>query len=122
MKICQPHWESLKAAIHSRGLDHLIAVNDRDAHARTVAELKGTAEADDFDPLMGAHNMIVGKCTELLGIGLFMGDFCPLCEILKPGVYPQPAADCRYKSNESYFIDGPADAVLQMARERGLAA
>jgi hypothetical protein len=54
MKMCQPHWERLKAAVESRGLGHLIAANGRDAAARAAAELKGTDEVDDYDPLMAA--------------------------------------------------------------------
>lgn len=120
MKMCRPHWDQLRAAVESRGLGHLIAANGREAHARAVAELKGEADpVADFDPLMVAHNMILSHATEGLGLFLFTGDYCPVCELLK--VYPPIPEGHRYKTNQSYMIDGPADAVLEMAREAGVA-
>ena len=118
MKFCQPHWTALKEAIESRGMGHLIAANGRDAFARTVAELEGRAEVDDFDPLMAAHNTIVSRATQDFGLVLFCGDYCPVCEYLKN--YPAPAPESRWKSNEEYFIDGPAEMVLAEANARGL--
>lgn len=119
MKFCQPHWDALRAAVESRGLGHLIAANGRDALARTVAELEGRDEPDDFDPLMSAHWMIAGRATDVLGLAIFTGDYCPVCELLK--VTPPPPEGHRYATNEAYFIDGPADAVLAEAQARGLA-
>lgn len=118
MKICQEHWDKLKAAIDARSMGHLVAANGRDAFARAVSELKGTAEVDDFDPLMAAHNMIAGYCLDVIGLALMVGDLCPVCEILKD--YPPIPAGHRYKSNEEYFIDGPADSALAIATARGL--
>ncbi len=114
MKMCQPHWDALRAAVESRGLGYLIAANSRDAHARAVSELQGKSEADDFDPLVAAHNMIWSKSIETFGLGI-MGDFCPVCEFLK--VCPLPPTGHKYATNDSYFIDGPADAVLEIAKE-----
>ena len=118
MKFCQSHWDALKTAVESRGMGHLIAANGRDAHARMVAELEGRAEVDDFEPLMAAHNMILSHAIEWVGLGLFAGDLCPVCEMLK--TYPPIPEGHRYASNESYLIDGPADAVLEIAREAGI--
>lgn len=124
MKFCQSHWDALKGAIESRGLGHLIAANGRDAHARAVAELTGRAELADFDPLLAAHKRITSTCLDWCGISLLMrakdGDhLCPLCETLK--TYPPIPEGHRYKSNESYFIDGPADAILAACEEWGIA-
>lgn len=123
MKFCQPHWDALKSAIESRGLGHLIAANGREAHARAVAELKGEVDVSDFDPLMAAHNRITSQCLDWCGIGLMMttadgGHLCPLCETLK--TYPPIPRGHRYASNESYFIDGPADAILAACVEWGI--
>lgn len=111
------HWEALRTAVESRGMGHLIAANGRDAAARMVAEIEGKAGADDFEPLMTAHNMIWSRALSEFGIGI-MGDYCPVCEFIK--AYPPPPEGHRYKNNEEYFIDGPADAVLSIATERGL--
>lgn len=118
MKFCQPHWDSLRTAINARGLEYLVAANGRDAHARAVAELEGRGEAADFDPLMTAHNMILSHAMDWVGLALFTGDFCPVCELLK--VYPPIPEGHRYKTNDSYLIDGPADVVLEMAKEAKL--
>jgi hypothetical protein len=123
MKFCQTHWDALKAAIESRGLGHLIAVNGRDAHARAVADLTGKADVSDFDPLMSAHWMIVSRATQDFGIGIMGVDangnqYCPACELIK--ATPQPAPGHRYATNDLYFIDGPADAILAECREMGI--
>lgn len=120
MKFCQPHWNSLRAAIETRGMGHLIAANGRDAHARAVAELHGRAESSDYDPLMAAHNMILSHAMDWLGLGLglFTGDYCPVCELLK--VYPPIPEGHRYKTNDEYLIDGPADAQLAICRDMKL--
>ena len=118
MKFCQSHWDALRSAIETRGLNHLIAANGREAHARAVADLKGESDVSDFDPLMSAHWMIVQRATEVLGLAIFCGDICPVCELLR--VTPPPPEGHRYKTNDEYFIDGPADAVLEDARELGI--
>lgn len=116
--MCQPHWDRLRQAVETRGLGHLIASNDREAHARVVADLKGEGDpVADFDPLMTAHNMIWSRALNNFGLGI-MGDYCPACELVKQ--WPEPPAGHRYATNELYFIDGPADAVLDMAREAGI--
>lgn len=118
MKFCQPHWDALRAAIESRGLGHLVAANGRDVFARMVAELEGRSDVDDFDPLMGAHNLIISKVMQGGGLYLMTGDYCPVCEFCKH--VPPPPAGHRYPTNEAYMIDGPADAMLEEARRLGL--
>lgn len=120
MKFCQPHWDALKLAVESRGLGHLIAANGRDAMARAVAELKGTDEPDDFDPLMAAHWMISGKALEMGGLYLMTGGYCPICEVVKHHPADCGKPDCTPESYERWWIDGPADAVLAEARARRL--
>lgn len=126
MKFCQPHWDKLRAAVESRGLGHLVAANGRDAHARAVAELQGHAEVDDFDPLMTAHWMIVGVVQQRVGLALFFGDaICPVCEGIKTNEGHVDAKLGRVytpEEEESYWIDGPADAVLADAKRLGLVA
>lgn len=118
MKMCQMHWDKLKAAIESRGLGHLIAANARDAHARTVADLEQRTDLSDYDPLMSTHWQITSVALEWCGLDLMTGDYCPICEVLK--VYPPIPEGHRYASNESYFIDGPADSALEFAKANGL--
>lgn len=117
MRFCQPHWNALRGAIESRGLSHLIAANGRDAHARAVAELQGNAELSDYDPLMAAHWMIANRVLELGGLYLMTADYCPVCEAIKGH-----EKHMTREETEKYYIDGPADAVLQYCRENGLVA
>lgn len=118
MQFCSDHWTALRTAIEVRGLGHLIAANGRDALARTAAELAGRDEPADYDPLLAAHWMIVGRATQVFGLAAF-GEGCPVCVLLH--VTPPPPDGHRYPTNDHYFIDGPADAVLAVCRELGIA-
>lgn len=120
MRFCPQHWDALRSAIDSRGLGPLVAANSRDAVARLKAELDGKDEPDDFDPLMSAHWMIVARATEMGGLYLMTGDYCPVCEALKHHPADCGIAECTPALVESHWIDGPADEVLRVAREKGL--
>lgn len=72
---------------------------------------------------MHAHNMIQSKAVETFGIWLITMDEngnhrCPVCECVKS--FPPPPEGHRYKTNEEYFIDGPADAALAYCHEHNL--
>jgi len=118
MKFCKSHWDALRAAVDARGMTHLVAKSGAQAFENVVLELEGREREAHFDPLMAAHNMILGHAMDLLGLVLFTGDYCPACELLKR--YPPIPEGHRYATNESYMIDGPVDAVLEIAREQGL--
>ena len=92
MKFCQDHWTKLRAAIIARGLGDLISSDGPQLIARTLEELQGEdASLKTFDPLMAAHNLIVGNSTQALqriGVSpllLFKVDddhpngWCPIC-------------------------------------------
>lgn len=61
MKFCPDHWERLRAAIESRGLMALVADSGEQAASNLARELTDGPTIDSFDPLMGAHNMIVSN-------------------------------------------------------------
>lgn len=65
MQFCRAHWDMLRAAIEARGLSGLVAKDGRAACENMKAELQGRADKSNFDPLMGAHNMIVGRALGL---------------------------------------------------------
>ncbi len=115
MKFCIPHWNALRKAIESRGLSHLVAKTGEDAAKRLTAEVKGTATDRTFDPLMSAHNMIVGRAIEMGGIYLLTGEYCPICEAVK-----HKPEDVTVEVVEAHWIDGPADGVLEYCREKKL--
>lgn len=111
MKICTPHWERLRAALKERGLDHLGAKTGEAAAANMVTELEGRSAENDFDPLMAANNMIWTQGLKVCGLALMANnedgsEKCPICESAK--------------AFEQDWITGPSDAVLGIAKEKGL--
>ncbi len=87
MRFCQKHWEALKSAIAERGLDGLCAKSVDEIARKQFEELKsGAVKASTFDPLMGAHNAIVSRAIEIVGLGLLIPaedgvEKCPLCHL-----------------------------------------
>lgn len=120
MKICADHWAKVREAIKARGLDHLGAKSGQEAMADAVTQLQGGET--QYDPLMDCNNMIWGRGLELGGLYL-MGqkedgsEYCPICEAL---AHMEPALGETKEQQERYWIDGPADAALKCAREKGL--
>lgn len=111
MQFCKEHWAQLRAAIEVRGLSHLIAKSGEQAFANIKAELEG--EASPYDPLMDCNWMIINRALAYGGLYL-MGtkengeQYCPVCEAVANG------------AEEKFWIDGPADAVLEHCRGKGL--
>ena len=121
MRFCQRHWDALRAAVRARGLDHLVGKSGREALERARDELAGTATDATYDPLLAAHNMILGRALEGGGLYLLTGDYCPVCEAVAHKDDSPNGAALTVEQAESYWIDGPADAVLAYCREHGLA-
>lgn len=111
MQICKEHWEKLRAALATRGLDHLGAKSGEQAVADMNADLEGDERA--YDPLMGCNWMITSRALSIGGLYLLGtkedgSQYCPVCEAVAGGV------------EEKDWIDGPADAALAHCREAGL--
>jgi hypothetical protein len=88
MKMCQPHWDQLRAAIDARGMGHLGAKDSTGALERAQAEVEGTATDKTFDPLMAANFGIFNNALRAGGMYLMQQDengneYCPLCELEK---------------------------------------
>lgn len=107
--ICQAHWDRIRKALEERGIGHLGAKSGQAAIAAVVTELEGRGDENEFDPLMGCNNMIWTKGLEVCGLDLMTGEErkCPICEAIR-----------RY---ETWWIDGPANSMLEVAKEKGLA-
>lgn len=128
MKICTDHWSKLRAAIDVRGLTQYIAKDGRIAAQNLVLELEGREAEAYYDPLMAAHNMIFAGALERIGLSLMVGDKCPVCEGVKYNLEDQEinGVDPRYgrllttEDEEKYWIDGPADAVLEICLSKGM--
>lgn len=82
MQICQTHWDELRAAIKSRGLDHLVARSGAEAVASLKRQVEGEADPqEDFDPLMGANFAIWRAFLRDGGIAALTYPGCCLCRV-----------------------------------------
>lgn len=87
MRICQAHWDELRAAIAAAGLSKFVSNSGEQARERLQAQLQpGTPELEGFDPLMNANFGIWVNAVEQGGNYLLLGKedgtpFCPLCEL-----------------------------------------
>ena len=112
MRICQTHWDKLRAALKERGLDHLGAKSGKEAVDDAVTQLSGGDT--DYDPTMACFYMISSKGLEIGGLYMMGTDEqgnerCPICECVAHGA-----------GDENFWINGPADAALAEARSRKL--
>jgi hypothetical protein len=84
MRFCTDHWDRLREEIDKRGLTPMISGNGEEAARRQESEIKEGATLANFDPLLGAHWLIVQHALEFLGPRLLVpnedGEHrCPLC-------------------------------------------
>lgn len=84
MKFCQPHWETLRAAIDARGLYHLVAKGGEQAARNLAAEVTAGPSIQTFDPLMSAHNEIWMRAMDVGGLAIMApnadgSERCPIC-------------------------------------------
>jgi hypothetical protein len=66
VKFCDAHWDRLQHAISARGMDILVAEDGEQAASKLTSELEHGRTVDNFDPLIGAHNAIVGRAMETI--------------------------------------------------------
>lgn len=115
MKMCSDHWEKMRTAIQERGLYHRVAVDGKAAVDRVVAELKGTATKETYDPLMSMNNMFFARALECGGLYLMTvkpdgTEYCPLCEV---GLHLGSA-------EPDEWIKSCADSILTHCKENNL--
>lgn len=118
MRICQDHWNKIRAAIKERGIDHLGAKTGEKAVEDIKTQIEG--RPTDYDPLMSCNWMIHSKALEMGGLYLMTAKedgtpHCPICEAIahKPD-------DAEVQWVEDYWIKGPVDAALKECQDRGL--
>lgn len=113
MKFCENHWADLRKAIEDKGMGHLVAKDGQTALASTVAQLEGTDDNSDFDPLMGCYWRINGEILKIRGF-MYMAEDAPHngCAMCEPDeANPDWAAK---------WIDGCTNEALVEARLRKL--
>lgn len=85
MRMCQLHWDKLKAAIDERGMSHLIAQGGEQAARNLTSEIQQGPSIQTFDPLMAAHNAIwANAMSSPVGMALMFNgpggeERCPIC-------------------------------------------
>jgi hypothetical protein len=88
--MCQSHWDKLRDALKVRGLYGMVAQDGAQA-ARDLADGRP-------DPLMAAHNAIVGNALDTAGLAVMTpnddgSERCPLC-YLKALSLAAPGCEC----------------------------
>lgn len=121
MKFCMPHWNSLRQAIEDRGLGNLVAKGGEALTNKIQAEIDaGDVTQGSFDPLLGAHNAIIGNLLSVVGVDLLYNnedgsDRCPLCYAVDNCACGKGEA-CEFRT----WINHAADDALAQAKELGL--
>jgi hypothetical protein len=118
MKFCEKHWQMLRDEAEKQGLGDYVAKSGEEAYDRAMKaaalnEADKPADVANFEPVIGAHNAIIGKVVSYVGMGVLEvageGDdevhHCPLCYITK--VHEEQCTDerCEVK-NFDYWIEG----------------
>lgn len=79
MQFCTEHWQGLRDEISKRGLADFVSKSGEQVGEKLKAEMQGGLSKDNFDPLMAAHNAIVGAVIRDAGLAAFGEIECPLC-------------------------------------------
>lgn len=128
MKCCQRHWERLTELVKEAGMWHLVHQSTEEAIAEMKEEIESGESAHAFDPLLRAHNMVMGQALHMGGMYL-MGqapdgsEYCPICEAIKgmqnmplePGGPPAGA-----EWVENHWTVDVVDHIKNLMSERGL--
>jgi len=117
MQICEDHWDKLRQAIHDRGLSHLVSRDGDEVANRMKAELEGRASVFTWDPLLDVNNRIMCRALEVGGLAMLHPKEdgkprCPICHAMEHSGEP--------KGTEKHWIQGPASAALEYARQEGV--
>lgn len=115
MRMCQLHWDALKAAISERGLGRFVAQSGQVVINRLTTEAQTPQES--FEPLMGASLAILSNALRRVGVEVMRQNDdgthrCPMCYLID--TCPCGRSDeCPVRS----FITKAADEQLTYARE-----
>ena len=105
MKFCQLHWARLRRAVHDQGLWDLVPEDGREARVR--------ADEGIFDPLMGAHNLVIQTTFDATGWAVF--------DLSNDGVERCPVCyGMGFESGFDQILEQAVGAVRQYALEEGL--
>lgn len=138
MKICQPHWDAMRAKLDQLGIGHIGARTGQEAVGAMQNQLERAQAGesseptnDEWDPLMTMNFAFMSRALEIMGLAAMAPDFgCPLCSARadfdlhsKPGGCGDPECDRPQTSGEptdEAWIRGCAEAQRDEAHRRGL--
>jgi hypothetical protein len=139
VKICQTHWDQMRAEVARLGIDHIGAKSGEEAMSAAVDQLEraqvgGSAVPTnaEWDPLMAMNWSFFNRALEVAGLAAMNEDFgCPLCHAradydlhAKPGGCGDPTCarpqDTSGDPTDESWIRGCAEAMRQEAISRGL--
>lgn len=139
MKICQTHWDKMRAKLDELGIGHLGAKSGQEAAAAMQRQLEDAQEGGDgsptnreWDPLMAMNFAFWSRAMDVVGLAVMMEDFgCPLCHARadydlhsKPGGCGDPACTRPQETSsvptDEEWIQGCAEAQRDEAHRRGL--
>lgn len=98
MRFCQPHWDTMRAAVDERGMAALVPEGGARAAEEVLARLlEGEESLDVFDPLMWMHMAIWSRAMSVLaGVGsdpmLLMVDWSTVPEVASDDAFTEAAA------------------------------
>ena len=109
MKFCIPHWDLLKDKIKEIGLYDLVPTSGKEAVEKTIKSMENPS-LENFDPLMTAHNMILGNAMEIAGLEVLVDneggtERCPLCFLKADNWIEFAARDTKIMYEESFKKD-----------------
>lgn len=119
MKFCQDHWDELREKIIENGLGHLISKSGEEA----MAKLRPDRNFIFPDPLLDAHNRLIGRAMEAFGLWIMSPDDagnerCPMCELNKTAsvnmVPPVP-----YKTFSEFWYAGLLKFMVKEYTDKG---
>jgi len=118
MRFCSDHWAELRTAIEKEGVYHLVARDGRQAVDQMADQLdRQKVTIANYDPLMGAHNMILSRCMDIVGMQIMFADpdgsdRCPICYLKREA--PEHEVD---PAQFDDWIPGAAHAAGDIARK-----
>lgn len=120
MKICQQHWDKLRAKINEAGLGKFGANSGEQVVEIIKQHIHG--DGSSFDPLLNANFAIWGNFLSLVGIrALSPDDTCPLCYLdeFKKNGCGDPTCT-KYHEDGDDWIEFSVRDQIEEARQRGL--
>lgn len=111
MRLCPKHWDMLRAALKTLGLDKLGPQTGEEMIGDRLRELT-TGQKPEFDPVMKSITMMYHYAIDQCGEEpLADKEACPVCVALSLNI-----------GDEAYWIEGPAKAVHEYAEAKGFLA